>query len=64
MKRRQINDKIVAFLLCITALEEVVPKNVPTYRERDVSAEENEDKKEKATIGNTLYGIAFWIVFD
>ena len=64
MKRRQINDKIVAFLLCITALEEVVPKNVPAYRERDVSAEENEDAKEKATIGNTLYGIAFWIVFD
>lgn len=60
MKRRQINDKIVAYLLCITALEEVLPKNVeaPTYRERDVSGEENEDEKEKATIGNTL------IVFD
>ena len=72
MKLRQvdkildINDKIVAYLSCIIAVQEIVPKKTEAraYRERDPSSEANEDDKEIAAIGNTLCGVAFCLVVD
>ena len=72
MKLRQVdkildvNYKIVAYISCIIAVEEIVPKKTEAraYRERDPPSEANEDDKERAAIDNTLCGVAFCLVVD